>query len=283
MADISVLDLLDCVDADSSRDRFVLFDLFGFRRGLVPPDPTGVTSSVSLRQLAEGLDGDHINVNVIAVGFDTFADPQPSTTTTGGAGTTDTASTSPLDDALIELDYSVYRIRNIYRPQGVGVGRVLHFEIDNGDADGMAVITDGDEAEDLWRSFFVDNDGIDAFVVRATLVDAAGNKMLGLSPVGGDCDKGSRNDGLLAGAVDDVDEGISRTFAHEIGHFLGLDHNHTALPAGPCPTTSTAQNNLMAQTGCVNTTGQTLRGAVLLTGTQGNLMDDHCSIRTACS
>ena len=43
MADISVLDLLDCVDADSSRDRFVLFDLFGFRRGLVPPDPTGVT------------------------------------------------------------------------------------------------------------------------------------------------------------------------------------------------------------------------------------------------
>ena len=256
----------------------MLFDLFGFRRGLVPPDPTGVTSSVSVRQLAEGLDGDHINVNVIAVGFDTFADPQPSTITTGGTGTTDTVSTSPFEDALIELDYCVYRIRNIYRPQGVGVGRVLHFVIDNADADGMAVIADSDEAEDLWRSFFVDNDGIDAFVVRSI----AGT-LLGFSPVGGDCDKGSRNDGLMAGGADNVDEGLSRTFAHEIGHFLGLNHNHNDLPAGPCPTTTTAQNNLMAQTGCVNTTGQTLRGAVLLTGTQGNVMDDHCSIRAACS
>jgi hypothetical protein len=54
VADISLLDLFDCVDADPTRDRFVLLDLFGFRRGQVPPDPTGVTSTVSLRQLAEG-------------------------------------------------------------------------------------------------------------------------------------------------------------------------------------------------------------------------------------
>jgi hypothetical protein len=254
MADISVRDLFDCVDAGSEDEQSVLGDLFGFRRGLVPPDPTGVTASVSIRELAEGVDGDHIHVNVIAVGFDLF-------------------STAAFDNALIELDYCVYRIRDIYRPQGVGVGRVLHFEIDNADADGMATIADDNEAEDLWRSFFVDNDGIDAFVVRSI------NGFLGLSPVPGDCDKGSRDDGLLGGGVDDVDEGISRTFAHEIGHFLGLDHNHNALPDGPCPSTTAGQNNLMAQTGCAIST----RTSVLLTNTQGNLMDDHCSIQAPCS
>jgi hypothetical protein len=275
VADISVLDLFDCVDADPTRDRFVLFDLFGFRRGQVPPDPTGVTSTVSLRQLAEGIDGDHVHLNVIAVGFDVLASPSgtPTVTTTG----TDTVSSSAFDDAVIELDYCVYRIRDIYRPQGVGVGRVLHFDIDNADADGMATIADDNEARDLWRSFFVDNDGIDAFVVRSI-----SGTLLGLSPVGGDCDKGSRNDGLMAGGVDNVDEGISRTFAHEIGHFLGLSHNHDNNACNDlslCPSTTAGQNNLMAQTCCA----LSLRNSVLLTTTQGNTMDDHCSIRTACS
>jgi hypothetical protein len=258
--DISVRDLLGCVGADLSDDQSLLFRLFGFRRGLVPPDPTGAAASVSLRQLAEGLDGDHVHVNVIAVGFDTL-----------GA--------TALDDARIEVDYCVYRIRNIYRPRGMGVGRVLHFSISNADADGMADIADSDEARDLWQAFYVDNDGIDAFVVR----NISGT-LLGFSPVGGDCGKQSKNDGLLAGGIDSDDDGLSRTFAHEIGHFLGLDHNHNALPAGPCPATTAGQNNLMAQTGCTPLVGgaRDTRNAVLLTATQGNDMDDHCTVRRGC-
>jgi hypothetical protein len=209
---------------------------------------------VSLRQFADGVTGDHIHVNVIAMGFDAL-----------GA--------TALADARIEVDYCVYRLRNIYRPQGVGVGRVLHYSVDSADADGFDVISDSDEAEDMWQSFYVDNDGIDAFVVRSI-----SGSMLGLSPVPGDCGKQSQDDGLMAGGVDASDEGLSRTFAHEIGHFLGLPHNHPALPGGPCPATTAGQNNLMAQTGCA----LSLRNSVLLTNSQGDTMDDHCMIREGC-
>lgn len=261
--DISVRDLMeDCLDVDMSEDRSVLRRMFGFRRQQVPADPSGAAASVSVRQLADDIDGDHIHLNVIRVGFDTFTDAQE-------------------DVALLDIDYSIFRIRNIYRTRGVGVGRVQHWIVDDEDADGFADINGADEAEDLWQAFSVQNDGIDAFVVRTI------TGLLGLSPVPGDCDKDSKDDGCLAAAVDRGPEGVSRTFAHEVGHFLGLPHNHNALPAGPCPTSNAGQNNLMAQTGCVpfipGTTNRDTRNAVLLTAAQGNTMDDHCSIQGACS
>ena len=73
--DISVKDLMICVDLDPNEEQSMLRDLFGFRRSLVPPDPTAATASVSLRELAEGIDGDHIHLNVIRVGFDFYGKP----------------------------------------------------------------------------------------------------------------------------------------------------------------------------------------------------------------
>jgi hypothetical protein len=147
---------------------------------------------------------------------------------------------------------------------------VLHYAVDAADAQGFDVISDGDEAEDMWRAFSIHNDGIDAFMVRSI----AGT-LLGRSPIEGDCDKDSKDDGLMAGGIDNDDEGMSRTFAHEMGHFLGLEHNHDD---DECPSTTAGQNNLMAQTKCAIST----RTSVLLTNSQGNAMDDHCSIRGGC-
>jgi len=257
--DISLKDIMACEGADFSSDQSVLFRFFGFIRGQVPPDPqAGTTASVSVRRLAEQLEGDHIHLNVIRVGFDEF-------------------DADDLEDALIELDYSIYRIRNIYRPRGIGVGRTLHWFIDSDDSDGLDTIGSNGDAADLWRSWSVDNNGIDAFVVRSI------SGFFGLSPVDGDCDKGGKNDGCLAGGVDRGDEGLSRTFAHEVGHFLGEDHNHGN---NSCPTTNAGRRNLMAQTGCVpflaDGTTRDTRNSVNLTNAQGNRMDDHECIRGGC-
>ncbi|MCZ4588218.1 hypothetical protein O4328_31850 [Rhodococcus opacus] len=253
--DVSVKEMLKCVGADLSDDQSVLFRLFGFRRGRVPPDPaSGVTASVSLRQLADDLAGNHVNVNVIAVGFDALR-------------------ASALADALIEVDYCLYRLRNIYRPVGLGVGRVLHTEIDEADAKGHGDISDGEEGRDLWEGFYVDNNGVDAFVVRSI------SGFAGVSPVGGDCDKQSKDSGLLAGGVDADAEGISRTFAHEVGHFLGLPHSGDAIfPLPPFTTAAEREVNLMTQSDEV----PNVRTTVELTDLQGGWVHRHCKTREGC-
>jgi hypothetical protein len=52
----------------------VLFHLFGFLRGVVPPDPVTGGVSVSLRTLLDELGGRHMHLNVIATGSDNFTD-----------------------------------------------------------------------------------------------------------------------------------------------------------------------------------------------------------------
>ena len=104
-----------------------------------------------------------------------------------------------------------------------------------------------------------------------------------LIPVAGKAIVGFIIDHLLAAGVDREDEGVSRTFAHEVGHFLGEEHNHGD---NNCPNTNAGRRNLMAQTGCVpflpNTTTRDTRNSVRLTNAQGNRMDDHECIRGGC-
>jgi hypothetical protein len=252
----SLRTIMQCADIDTSGSFSVLRRLFGFRRSRVPTDGVATTvNQVSVLQKIEGIQSKHINLNVIRVGFDLLSDE---------------------DLGLEKLDYAILRIHQIYRPVGLGIGRVEHYIISSADADGADDLGSEDEADELSDDWSVYNNGIDVFVVR----NISDDDFVGISPVGGDCDKPSKRDGLVAGEIGRTHDAVARTFAHEVGHFLDLSHNHGGDP--DCPGTTNGCNNLMAQTRCANSCGGGVKVAVLLTSSQGNTMKDHCSVQNAC-
>lgn len=237
-------------------------DLCGFSRGRVPRDPqAGVTSQVSLNQVVGSIKGRHFHLNVVRVGYDAIP-------------------AASRDEAVEKLDYAVYKARKVFRQRSLGIGRVEHRVVSAAQADGADDIGSRDEAQDLWRSWSTDNDGIDAFVVR--MISAS--DFIGLSPVGGDCDKGGKDDGLLAGGNDRTFDGLARTFAHELGHYLGLEHNHgDGSGCSGCPSTDAGKSNLMAQTRCTTCPGGAgVRDSTLLTSGQGSTIRGHCTVRAGC-
>jgi len=249
----SVKSVLGCLGIDTSNDVSILFHGFGFIRSRVPTDPvTTVRAEVSLLDHIRSVRGEKYNLNVIRVGFD--ARPAAS-----------------FDDDLEKLDYAVYKTRSIYRQVNAGVGRVQHWFIDQADSNGRDDISSDDEAEALRDEWTVPNDGVDAFVVRN--ISAS---FVGISPVGGACDKDSKDDGLLAGEINRTYDQIARTFAHELGHYFDLPHNHGGSP--DCPDTTAGQNNLMAQTRCAIST----RNSTLLTSGQGSTIRSHCLVKDDC-
>ena len=249
----SVKSILNCIGVNTSGSVSILFHMFGFARGRLPPeaDPT-VTPQVSLLQLVRDLQGRHLHLNVVRVGFDTLS-------------ATDQATADE------KLDYAIYRIRNIYRPVSLGVGRVEHYVISAAQSNGRDDLGNEDEADQLSDEWSVPNNGIDVFVVR-NISDA---DFVGISPVGGSCDKSDDDDGLVGGEINRPAERFSRTFAHEVGHFLDLEDNH----GSNCPTTTDGQNNLMAQTKCAIS----VRTSVLLTASQGTTMHGQCPVVNGCT
>lgn len=221
----------------------LLRHFFGFRRRTVPPDPTGVRSTVSLRRQLERLGGDHHALNVILVGSDQFT-----------------------DDELLRVDYSVYKLRNIWNQVGLGVGRVRHYSIDTADADGLDTPTTRDQVEEITDRWFADNSGIDMFVPHNMSVPSGSGILLGRSAVGGPCE--DKDDKGMNGSVTGLwgDEQTARTFAHELGHYLSLSHRNGQ------------PDNLMCQSGSASST----RNSTDLTSGQGDDMDDHCLVRGGC-
>jgi hypothetical protein len=247
----SLRSLADCIGLDRNGRISVLGDFFGFIRNRVPTDPdSSVTASVSLAQQFARLKGKHIHLNIIKVGLDTLSDSDEA-------------------NARHKIDYAIYRIRNIYRSVNLGIGRIKHFFIANADANGRGDLSSDDEAEALWDEWTVPGSGIDVFVVRNI-----SDEFIGISPRNGNCKKDGKDDGLIGGEINLSFEEFSRTFSHEVGHFLGLSHNH----GKDCPTSTADRNNLMAQSRCDLST----RNSVLLTSGQGSDMRDHCSVRNGC-
>lgn len=245
----SVKSMMNCIGVDTSGTVSILGQFFGFFRARVPADPCSTdTPNVSLLNQVKALQGKHIHLNVIRVGIDNFS-----------------------DDEVDKIDYAIFRIRKIYRPVNLGVGRIEHFDVTSDAADGKDDLGSEDEADDLTHDWTVPNNGIDVFLVD----NISDSDFVGISPVEGPCDKNDKDmNGVIGGEVNRSFAGVARTFAHEIGHYLGLEHNH----GDDCPTSASGTANLMAQTRCASSTCN----SVELTGSQGSDMRDHCFVQDGC-
>ncbi len=236
----SVRSILNCIGVNTSGNVSVLRRLFGFIRQRVPTDPvSSVTAQVSVLKQLNSLQGRHIHLNIIRVGIDNFTSAE-----------------------VDKIEYSIYKARNILNTRSLGIGRVNHYNVTSGQANGRDDIGSDDEAEDLTQEWTVSNNGLDVF-----MVDNISAGFVGLSPVPGPCDKDAKGmNGVLGGEVNRGSERVARTFAHEIGHYLGLPHRNND------------PDNLMAQTSVANS----VRNSVELSSGQGNTIRGHCSVQNGC-
>jgi hypothetical protein len=216
--------------------------VFGYRRGQAPRAPDGSTTSMSLSDWAALRNKEKFNLNIIAVGSDSF-------------------TTSMWD----EVDTLVHRMRQIYARIDVGVQHVRHFGVLAADAKGLDIITTSDEVDDLRESWAVDNGAIDLLIPAGwDRSPSALNGLLGRAKLDGPC-LGEKDDKGAAGAAVGLSGPLlsSRSAAHEIGHYLSLEHQQS-LGA-----------NLMAQTTVAdNPTWQ----AVGLFARQADDVRDHCLV-----
>jgi hypothetical protein len=172
-----------------------------------------------------------IDVNLISVGRDNF-----------------TAAN------IEQMLNSLTATRQIYCQADFNVGTVRRYVISAADAGALEIIDSAAEAEQLTDGWTVPNAALDVFVVRSM------NGADGWSAVGGPCDKNAGGS-VMTGTVVSLngDHGNSgNTFAHEIGHYLGLDHIADA-------------DNFIGNNGSSNSNTRILAW-------QGDLMKKHCMV-----
>jgi hypothetical protein len=246
----SIRELANCIGVTES-DLSILGDFFGFSRATLPPDPTGADVVVSLKRQVDRLEGLHFHLNIIRIGSDLFSDSDKQ-----------------------EIDYSIFKMRDIFHAAGIGVGRILHWGVDSSDTDGLDTPTSNGDLRQITQNWTVPNDGIDLFIPNNMSVSNAGGSTLGRSAIGGTCSNKDKTTGMsgsvagLWGAVFGTDQ-TARTVSHELGHYLGLTHRNGR------PT------NLMCQSGSVVPPG-TIRNATDLIERQVNNIGNHCSITSGC-
>lgn len=152
---------------------------------------------------------------------------------------------------LQEIDTAVQNMRKIYAQVSLAVGRVLHWQISNAEANGYEDIDSDDEASNLTDDWSVPNDALDVFLV----LTYAGIT-IGLSAVDGPCNKEAKGMNGCVVAIEDSADITGLVLAHEAGHYLGLSHvdDYTNLMNPSVPNGGS------------------------LTNSQGTNMRDHCFV-----
>jgi hypothetical protein len=138
----------------------------------------------------------HFDLNVIMVGKDKFNAAQ-----------------------LQKVNDSIAVMTSIYAPLGPTVGVINRYEIKSADSRGLHIIRNEADAETLSGLWAVPNDAIDLFVVAVIPIKD------GWSPLQGKCpkQKGKTVRSPVVSLNGDKDN-AGNTFAHEVGHYLGLPH-----------------------------------------------------------
>jgi hypothetical protein len=119
---------------------------------------------------------------------------------------------------MTQLGASLAGARAIYADVGLQIRNENYFHIDVADA-GTYANMDKSEAPDLTADWTVPNHALDLFVVVMMTGGADGR-----SAVNGSCDKDAKG---MTGSVVSLNGDAANsgnTFAHEMGHYLGLDH-----------------------------------------------------------
>ncbi|MEU5421686.1 zinc-dependent metalloprotease family protein [Streptomyces sp. NPDC001407] len=183
----------------------------------------------------------HFDVNVIIVGKDKFT-----------------------PEKLAQVDGAVGVMKTIFATFGPEVGTVRKYSISSSAAGRLVVIRSHADAKELANLWSVKNDAVDIFVVGLIT-----DRFVGTCAVPGSCSKSRVKFGNYPRTpVVTIQEPLAEsgnTFAHEVGHFLGLQHceDDQSFCAG-------SPNNFLMRNSAANTG---------ITSAQADKMKSHCAVK----
>jgi hypothetical protein len=138
----------------------------------------------------------HVAVNLIYVGWENFT-----------------------SDDVEAVSAATWATRQVYWQIGFDMFGFDAYSITAAEAMGYSYIDDDTEANFLTGGWTIPGNAVDVFLVKGYAGPVAG-----LSPVNGPCDKYLTYPWMTGAVVEVLGAATNSIMPHEIGHYLGLDH-----------------------------------------------------------